>query len=143
MSKLVKIFRPGLVLLVAAGLACSSLGRLGYTPSDRKVLRSNERRTLPAYDLFGRPVAAANRAEAPSPADGAVTIDDDLLANGEKAYNEETFGNEIVLTEVVGMLDGPLTAAGIAKAVAGLKGEGTTNLRVPLAKTAIIGGYWD
>ncbi|MDI5789723.1 hypothetical protein PO124_18810 [Bacillus licheniformis] len=44
------------------------------------------------------------------------------------------------MTDIVGLLDGPITAANMTKAIAGLKGKGTTNLRIELAETVKVGG---
>jgi hypothetical protein len=69
-----------------------------------------------------------------------VAIDAALQQLGRTAFYVETFGNEVFLTDVLGMLDGPLTAIQIAKAVVALGGAGTTNLRVALARTVTVGG---
>jgi hypothetical protein len=101
----------------------------------------------PAYDLWGRSFTEdESRAllresdGALSPAAGAVKIDDELLDLGKKSFYEETFGNEIPLTDVVGVIDGPLTAAAVAKAIVALGGKGSSNLRVALASDATVGG---
>src|SRR4051794_164530 len=75
-----------------------------------------------------------------SPANGAVKIDDELLDLGRRTFYEETFGNEVFLTDVMGILDGPITAGQISKAVLALHGQGTSNLQVELASDATVGG---
>jgi ABC-type phosphate transport system auxiliary subunit len=42
------------------------------------------------------------------PENGAVEVTEDLLNLGRKAFYGETFKNEIFLTDVVGVLDGPI-----------------------------------
>lgn len=121
-----------------------------YTPPPKQTEdTSQEAIPAPAYDVWGRSISESEAAEMMkskagrqtlSPGNGAVKIDDALLKRGKEAFYEETFGNEIFLTDVLGMLDGPITPAAMAKALAGLKGEGTTNLRVELAKDAVVGG---
>lgn len=44
-------------------------------------------------------------------------------------FYKESFDNEIFLTDVVGILDGPLLVTNVVKAVLALRGKGTTNLR--------------
>ncbi|WP_235828010.1 electron transport protein [Brevibacillus migulae] len=69
-----------------------------------------------------------------------VTVTQEMLALGEETYIEKTFGNERFFTDIMGAFDGPLSIPNILKAVAKLKGRGTTNLQVEAAKTATIGG---
>jgi hypothetical protein len=132
-------------LTAAAVLGC---GKHAFKPKSGDLLAPQARRPAPAYDLFGRSLSRAEaeallRTEAGraqlAPAAGAVAIDDKVLADGERAFYEETFGNEVFLTEVLGMLDGPLTAREVAVAIAKLEGGGTSNLRVALAKSQVIG----
>jgi hypothetical protein len=70
---------------------------------------------------------------------GAVKVDDSVLKLGREVFYKETFGNEVFLTDVMGVIDGPLTIGGFSKALLQLKGEGTTNLRVELAEDVTIG----
>ncbi|MGF7087710.1 mono/diheme cytochrome c family protein [Kroppenstedtia sanguinis] len=67
-------------------------------------------------------------------------IDDAFLRTGREAFYKETFGNEVFLTDIMGIVNGPLTIGSITKAILKLQGEGTTNLRVELAKDAVVGG---
>lgn len=75
-----------------------------------------------------------------SPENGAVAITEDLIALGRKAFYEETFGNEVFFTDVVGILDGEINIGKLTKAIASLKGKPTTNLQIPLDKDVTIGG---
>jgi hypothetical protein len=71
--------------------------------------------------------------------DGSIKVDENLLKLGREVFYKETFGNEVFLTDIMGIVDGPLTIGNIAKAIAALRGEGTTNLRVELAEDIKIG----
>jgi hypothetical protein len=97
----------------------------------------------PAYDLWGKSISEQEAKELKktaegramlSPKNGAVEIDQKLLALGEKTFFDETFGNEVYLTDILGAFDGPFTLENVQKAIAELKGEATTNLRVELAQ---------
>jgi hypothetical protein len=102
-----------------------------------------------AYDLLGRTVSKAEAdklretAEGRrqlAPENGAVEITRDLIALGRRAFYEETYGNEVFLTDVVGVVDGPITVWKLAKATLALGGEPTTNLLIPLDHDVTIGG---
>lgn len=124
------------------------LVRPEYAPIPREVVNP-ERHPHPAYDVWGRFVTAEQAAELMktddgrrllSEAHGAVPVTEEVIGEGRRAFYDETFGNEVFLTDVVGTLDGPLTAANVVKAIAALGGSHTTNLRVELAEDAVIGG---
>ncbi|MCA1992463.1 MAG: hypothetical protein LDL41_10570 [Coleofasciculus sp. S288] len=102
-----------------------------------------------SYDVLGRPVSkqeAASLLKTPegreqlSPENGAVAVTEDLLTLGRRAFYTETFGNEVFLTEVTGILDGPLNIGALTKAIAALKGKPTTNLQVSLDRDITVGG---
>ncbi|MBV9268776.1 MAG: hypothetical protein JO061_21590, partial [Acidobacteriaceae bacterium] len=57
-----------------------------------------------------------------------------------KEFYKETFGNEVFLTDIVGILDGPLGVANVLEALIALNGQGTTNLRVRVPENVVIGG---
>ncbi|RXT15470.1 electron transport protein [Ammoniphilus sp. CFH 90114] len=61
------------------------------------------------------------------------------LELGRKMFYEETFGNEVFFTDIMGSFDGPLTLANITKAVISLGGRGTANLQVELAESFKVG----
>ncbi|WP_202078266.1 electron transport protein [Caldalkalibacillus salinus] len=103
----------------------------------------------PAYDLWGTYFSPAQAKEMLntdegkhllSAENGAVKIDQALLKLGREAFYQETFGNEVFLTDIMGVLDGPLKPRSFIQAIMDLQGEGTTNLRVPLAEDITIGG---
>ncbi len=58
-----------------------------------------------------------------SPDNGAVKVTEELIDLGRDAFYQETFGNEILFTDVVGILDGPINLRSIVKAVLSLKGR--------------------
>ncbi|MFO6495768.1 MULTISPECIES: hypothetical protein [Bacillus] len=107
-----------------------------YTPPKEKVVAKESR--MNGYDIWGTFVSN-EEADNIRSRDGAVKVDDQLLDLGRKTFYQETFGNEVFLTDILGLLDGPITVANMTKAIAALKGKGTTNLRVELAKTVKIG----
>ncbi|KHF40853.1 electron transporter [Halalkalibacter okhensis] len=71
---------------------------------------------------------------------GAVKVDEEFVQEGRNLFYEETFNNEEFITDVLGILEGPLSVINIGKAVLKARGEGTTNLKVELAEDAVIGG---
>lgn len=130
-----------LIVVASAGV------KYAYEPSPANVL-SRTRPSPEAYDLWGRGFTESEAAallQTPdgraqlSPRNGAVKIDDALLRLGRKAFYKETFGNEIFLTDVVGILNGPLRVSNVMRAILALKGGSTTNLRVPVLETVTIG----
>ncbi|WP_051316971.1 hypothetical protein [Ectobacillus panaciterrae] len=141
---------------VASALAIA-LCKPGYAfiPTESQILQPEpttmeKNEDKPAYDLWGRTISQkeANKLLQTekgrallSPQNGAVKIDQALLDLGRKSFYEETFGNEVFLTDIIGAFyNGPLTIENLQKAVKELNGEGTTNLRVELAETVTIGG---
>jgi hypothetical protein len=120
-----------------------------YEPPARRVLNESPAHPHPAYDQWGtdwsrpeaeRLLSTPSGRAALSPAAGAVQVDDRLLALGRASFYAETFGNEVFLSQVLGIIDGPVGLAQYAKAIALLKGGATTNLRVEIARDAEIGG---
>lgn len=148
MRRLLLVSLAILILLFIAGAALTWTGvRYAYEPSAGDLMRGN-RASPEAYDLWGHPFATdeaarllqttEGRAQL-SPRNGAVKIDDRLLRLGRKSFYKETFGNELFLTDVVGILDGPLRITNVANAILALKGKWTTNLRVEVPETVRIG----
>ncbi len=139
----------GAVLVVGLG-ATALLGRFSYAPMPDIAELANPGRSplTTAFDVLGRRISEAEAQtlrqteegrQTLSPASGAVAIDAALVARGREAFYRETFGNEVFLTDVMGMLDGAITPFEVVRAVAALKGEATTNLQVPLAHDITIG----
>ncbi|MFC6789917.1 hypothetical protein ACFQE0_09990 [Methylobacterium komagatae] len=139
----------GAVLVAGLG-ATALLGRFSYAPMPDLADLANPGRSplTTAFDVLGRRISEAEAQtlrqteegrQTLSPASGAVAIDAALVARGREAFYRETFGNEVFLTDVMGMLDGAITPFEVVRAVAALKGEATTNLQVPLAHDITIG----
>jgi hypothetical protein len=62
-----------------------------------------------------------------------------LLDLGRDAFYQETFGNEVLFTDLVGILEGLLKVTKFAKAVLALKGKPNTNLQIPLDEDVTLG----
>lgn len=102
-----------------------------------------------SYDVFGEVIS---RAEAEqlllseagrqrlSRQQGAIEITEELIAQGRQAFYLETFGNEHFLTDIVGVVDGPLNFASVTQAILALGGSHTTNLQVRVSEDFTIGG---
>ena len=112
--RIAAVVAGALLLLGAILISCGVLERK-YTPPKGALAPPAARHAPPAFDVWGRSISRAEADEmrkteegraALSPANGAVEITDDLLKLGEKTYYEETFANEVFLTDVLGMLDG-------------------------------------
>jgi hypothetical protein len=149
--------RGKLLLLVPVALLGTGFAILqrwepeyAYMPPQGKVLNPSNAKGFQTggvqeYDLWGQTIAESDTAPAKggrspaAPENGAVPINGDLLQLGRKTLYRETFGNEVFLTDIMGIVNGPLTLANIAKAIVGLKGQGTTNLQVELAKDVTLG----
>jgi hypothetical protein len=143
-------------ILITAGLASVAagvtlgFGRFSYAPMpDQADLLNADRYPIQtAFDILGRRVsrAEADRLNATesgrkelAPGGTAVAIDPAMVERGRQAFYQETFGNEVFLTDVMGMLDGGLTPTEVALAVAKLGGQGTTNLQVAMARDMRVG----
>ncbi len=141
-----------MISAVAAGavVALGAVARVSYAPmpDEGDLLNSERYPRQTAYDILGRRVAReeAERLKATpegrndlSAEKGAVAIDDALVKRGREAFYRETFGNEVFLTDVMGMLDGGLTPYEVARAIFLLGGAGTTNLQVRMARDVTVG----
>ncbi len=60
---------------------------------------------------------------------------------GKQLFFEETFGNEVFFTDILGMFDGPLSFQNMTKALVKLGGKGTTNLQVEAAESFTAGDF--
>lgn len=144
----VRRWRLALFVIALLAIAVGMLAVFGpgyaYLPHRSKVLNPEDFSTAPAYDLWGRRISedeAVNvDAKLLSPAAGAVRIDEPTLRFGREVFYQETYGNELFLTDIMGLLDGPLPIWQYAKAILALRGEATTNLRVAIAYDAVVGG---
>ena len=69
-----------------------------------------------------------------------MKVDENALKLGRRSFYKETFRNEVFLTDVVGILDGPLRLNNVSRAVLALRGGWTTNLPIEdfLAEDALV-----
>jgi hypothetical protein len=118
------------VLALGVGIFLALPVQYAYTPAASKAVNEPSTEIHPYLET-----SSGDSIET-----GAVPVDEALLKLGRHAYHDESFGNEIFLQDVIGLLDGPLRPTGVIKAIAALKGKGTTNLRVEAAFDAVIGG---
>ncbi|MFA9479791.1 cytochrome C oxidase Cbb3 [Phycisphaerales bacterium AB-hyl4] len=117
-----------------------------YMPAMSKVV-NDQRWPSPAYEVWGREVWPDEVDQLMQTAEGrellhpsqAIRIDEDFLQLGREAFYKETFSNEYFLTDVLGVLDGPITATAITRAIIALAGRGTNNLQVRLSEDITIG----
>ena len=135
---------------IGAVIAAGSVARFSYAPmpDERDLLNPARHPLSTAYDILGRRVARdeAEQLEATpegrgvlSAERGAVAIDEALVRRGREAFYRETFGNEVFLSDVMGMLEGGVTPYEVARAIALLGGSGTTNLQVRMARDVTVG----
>jgi hypothetical protein len=114
-----------------------------YTPVTQSAPRG-----VGSYDILGYVVSKTKAdklletdegCELLLPENGAVKITEELIDLGREAFYRETFGNEVLFTDVVGILDGPLSVGKLAKAILALNGQPTTNLQIPLDENITVG----
>ena len=105
----------GAAVITVLGLTFWGI-KYSYEPPPEKVL-SRSRPSPEAYDLWGgtfseQQASSLQRTDEGraqlAAQNGAVKVDDALLRLGRRAFCKETFGNEIFLSDVMGILDGPL-----------------------------------
>jgi hypothetical protein len=141
--------RVALVVVLVVIAAVAVFGRFSYAPlPSEKSLANPAHYALSGYDVLGRYVSEQQASELTrtaegrrqlSPANNAVHIDERAWREGRKAFYRESYGNEVFLTDVMGMLEGGLSVSGVSRALIALHGRGTHDLKVPLAKTMRIG----
>ncbi|MEH7072850.1 electron transport protein [Neobacillus drentensis] len=109
----------------AVGIFCVLLGigvirfmtiEYAYTPPDEKIVNLEGNQMFTGTSL----------------AEGGT---DKQIKLGRKEFFEETFGNEVFFTDIMGLFNGPFTLGNITKALIKLNGEGTSNLKVEAAKS--------
>ncbi|SFA49196.1 hypothetical protein SAMN05192569_102034 [Parageobacillus thermantarcticus] len=135
-----------LLLFIGGGLFFNSNAEYALMPEKNDVAKYEANQQI-GTDIWGKWIGAEtgktfdDRPKTPvSAKHGAVVVDKRLLQLGREVFYKETFGNEVFLTDIMGIVNGPLTMMNIAKAVISLKGKGTTNLQVELAEDVTIGG---
>lgn len=133
-------------LVVAVGTAAFTL-RFSHAPVPAEADLLNPARLAREgdWDVMGRTLTDAEASKLGdasallSPARHAVRIDDGLIRTGRDAFYRETYGNEVFLTDVLGLLDGGLSVPDVAMALLKLAGRGTADLRVPVARDMQVG----
>jgi len=135
---------------IGAVIAAGSVARFSYAPmpDERDLLNPARYPLSTAYDILGRRVARDEAEQLKATPEGrgvlsaergAVAIDEALVRRGREAFYRETFGNEVFLSDVMGMLEGGVTPYEVARAIALLGGRGTNNLQVRMARDVTVG----
>ncbi|UCZ53131.1 electron transport protein [Bacillus shivajii] len=138
-----------LVAIIAVGVASELEFEYAYIPDGDKIL-NDQYGDFDGYDLWGERIAidgdlatglAHSNMETHqlSPENGAVRLNEEFIQFGREQFYAETFNNEEYLTDILGVLDGGITLPKMMKALVKLRGEGTNNLQVELAKDVTIG----
>ncbi|QOR64679.1 electron transport protein [Cytobacillus suaedae] len=130
------IFAVGIVSILVIGFFAADF-QFGYTPPLNKV-REYQTNQMVSFDPYGRK-GLFQIHNNPTEDDDIQEIDQDMLSLGREVFYEETFGNEVFLTDIVGMIDGPFTIKNVTKAILALGGKGTNNLQVELDSDITIG----
>lgn len=106
----------------------------GYTPSENQVVQvQNRTEQLTGSRTDNDFFQLANEAQ-------TIKVTPEMVQLGRKAFYEETFGNEVFFTDIMGMMDGPVNFRTIGKAIAKLGGKGTSNLQIELPQDVTVGG---
>jgi hypothetical protein len=132
------------IILVVAFIALNRMEpEYAYMPPEDKIINTYSKKD--GYDRWGQFLSEAEAHKTLSKTElseknGTIKVDERFRQMGRESFYKETFGNEVFFTDIVGIVDGPLTLSGFMKAIMKLKGEGTTNLKVQLSKDAVIGG---
>ncbi|GAE07657.1 hypothetical protein JCM10914_3897 [Paenibacillus sp. JCM 10914] len=137
--------------LIGTGWLAAYIGEpeYAYTPPEHKLdnataIRAQQFSSLRQYDIWGKTLTVPGGMQPLNarlqPANGAVEVTDDMLKLGRRTLYEETFGNEIFLSDVLGIASGPLKISNIMEAIVRLEGKGTDNLRVELDHDVTVGG---
>jgi Di-haem oxidoreductase, putative peroxidase len=101
-----------------------------------------------SYDVLGKVVSKDEAAgllktetgkNILSTENGAIEVNNKLIKLGRKSFYTETFGNEYFLTDVTGVLNGPMNIGNLTKAILALKGKHTTNLQVEMDRDMQVG----
>ncbi|ARK31181.1 electron transport protein [Halalkalibacter krulwichiae] len=138
-----------IVLFIVVGYSIVNVIEPGYAeiPSVKQTLNhpiKHQMNDITGYDIWGLALSEEEAGKLHEKDltlhNGAVKIDESFINEGRKLFFNETFNNEEYITDVLGVLDGPLSVGNIAKAVLSARKEGTDNLKVEIAKDAVVGG---
>jgi archaellin len=133
------------VLVIGGALIWILEPRYAYIPPENEVVNNNQADF--GIDYFGKFVKNGEsigehgllQTNNNRLLSEGIKVDEEMISLGREAFYEETFGNEIFLTDIMGIVNGPLTIGNMMKAIMKLKGGGTTNLQVELAEDITIG----
>ncbi|WP_216830647.1 electron transport protein [Alkalihalobacterium elongatum] len=151
MRKRTILFISAIFIVAAVGVVGMIEPEYAYMPRKGQVLNDSRSEVGQgtSYDIWGVTVTPEEAAklmetedgmEMLSPSNGTVEVDQDFVELGREIFYKETFDNEIYITDILGMLDGPISVTNIAKAILELRGGQTDNLQVELAENVTIGG---
>ena len=132
--KRISVWTLSLSGIVIVGIALYTLiqePEFGYTPSLDQVLNVDRR---PVERTSGNGISPVSHEEQ------EIEVTPRLLEMGRKAFYEETFGNEVFFTDIMGQMDGPINFVSIGKAVGKLRGKGTSNLQIELSDDVTVDG---
>ncbi len=153
--RLLKIALLVLLLIIGVGAAAFFLGDFKIPTGPPALAKTFTPQTQPApleigsFDRMGHVISRAEAADLLQTAEGqamlsreqgALEITDELIALGRDAFYRETFGNELFLTDVMGILDGPVNLWTVSRAILALRGGHTTNLQIPVDEEVTVGG---
>lgn len=122
-----------IIFLTASAFIYKSGFNYAYIPAEEKIINAKSQNILTG---FGNQLTNQNRLLH----EDILPINEDYIKLGKEVFYQETFGNEVFFSDILGILDGPLTLTNVTKAILKLGGKGTSNLQVELAEDAIIGG---
>src|SRR5690625_2066250 len=114
-----------LIILVLAGD-----WEYAWMPSDEDLLNPERGNREQAWDIWGQRITqeeADSLVETSwgeallSPGNGAVRTDDEVLQLGRETFYRESFSNEHFLTDVMGVMDGPISFWGVSGALSSLR----------------------
>lgn len=111
-----------LVTVLGIGLVWFMTFEYAYTPPNEKIV--NGSLTAGQIKLSASPEEAGT---------------DKQIKLGKEMFFEETFGNEVFFTDIMGLFNGPLTLGNFTKALVKLGGKGTSNLQVKAAESFKVG----
>lgn len=111
-----------IIVLISICLVRFNNFEYAYTPPNNKI----ENGALTAEQI----ISAFSKEEA-----GTVN----QIKLGKKMFFEETFGDEVFFSDIMGLFDGPFRLKNITRALIKLGGRGTTNLKVEAAKSFHVG----
>ena len=127
-----------LLLLIGGGFFFNTNVEYAFLPKKGDVVKYDPNNQT-GTDIWGKWISAETEKLETLSADGtdmsvsakhgAIVVDKQLLQLGREVFYKETFGNEVFLTDIMGIVNGPLTMTNIAKAIIALKGFARRDLQ--------------